>query len=53
MSELNSKMSSMCFEGVMIGIMGNITAPLPTGKDLRSCSICESSSEQVLSRFGL
>lgn len=40
MSELNSKMSRMCFEGVTIGIMGNITAPLPSGKDLYSCSIC-------------
>lgn len=40
MSELNSKMSRMCFEGVVIGIMGNITAPPPTGKDLYSCSIC-------------
>lgn len=36
MSEMNSKMSRMCFEGVT----GNITAPLPTGKDLYSCSIC-------------
>lgn len=36
MSEINFKMSWICFEGVVTGIMGNLTAQKPTGKDLYS-----------------